>query len=256
MPSVLASESSSIPESSSSQAPPRQALIFDYDWSLINCNSDTFIFEKLWPERPEVVQEIYPSIGQWTKSVDRALALLYEEKKDMTIDAILDCVAQVPVQEHMLEAVQYARARGVHLYIVSDANTAFIEAFLRRQGILDYFEAVISNHALLDCFRFQVEPYHNFDTNTPHGCPLCPPNMCKGQILEEKIDFRQYAKVVYVGDGGGDFCPSTCLQAGSVVLARSEYPLAKKLADKPPVAVVKEWSTGSDVLRIVQEELK
>jgi phosphoserine phosphatase len=77
----------------------------------------------------------------------------------------------------MLDAVRHAHAKGATLYIVSDANTAFIEAFLRDQGILHIFEAIISNKSILNTGRFVVQPYHDFENLGPHGCPMCPPNM-------------------------------------------------------------------------------
>ena len=119
------------------------AVIFDYDWSLINCNSDTYIFHQLWPERPNVVEETYRDITQqWTAAVDKSLELLQQTKPHLTAKDILACVAHVPVLDGMLQAAKYAHQQGAKLYIVSDANTMFIDVFLQEQKLQYLFEAV------------------------------------------------------------------------------------------------------------------
>ena len=39
-----------------------------------------------------------------------------------------------------------------------------------------------------------------------------------------------YDRVVYIGDGGGDFCPCTRLLASDVAFARRRYPKSDKVA--------------------------
>jgi len=251
----------------------RTAVIFDYDWTLINCNSDTFIFEQLWPERPAVVQELSKAGLQWTKAVDQAFQLLHEHVKPTT-QQILDTVAHVPVQDGMLDAVRYAHEHGAALFIVSDANTAFIEAFLQAKGIRDLFQNIVSNKAVLDGERFSVQPYYDYDHLPPHACPCCPmtPNMCKGSILTKDLDvFSQFDRVIYLGDGGGDYCACHRLRPGcDYALARRNLMLANLLAEHsteakqnfthlaseyPVKATVKLWESGVDVFNLLQEIL-
>lgn len=255
------------------------AVVFDYDWSLINCNSDTYIFDKLWPERPAIVEEQYMELGQWTKSMNRALQLLREEsnnRKDdgkISIDDILQCVARVPVQDSMLDAVRYAKERNATLFIVSDANTVFIEAFLHLQEkeaptamptestimpgsvesaiSVNTFERIVSNKGEVKDNWLSIHPYYDFDNKPPHGCPLCPPNMCKGDILQNELHaLQRFDQIIYIGDGGGDYCPASLLRKNNrdVVLARKDYPLAQYIHEKPIQADVREWETGADVM--------
>jgi hypothetical protein len=44
------------------------------------------------------------------------------------------------------------------------------------------------------------------------------------QVLEEILMRHVYSKVIYLGDGLGDFCPCTRLGAADFVLARENYP--------------------------------
>jgi len=59
-----------------------------------------------------------------------------------------------------------------------------------------------------------------------------------------------YERVIYVGDGGADFCASLSLQQADVVFARSNYSLHKRIIKdngKKMKADFKEWSSGFDV---------
>lgn len=44
------------------------------------------------------------------------------------------------------------------------------------------------------------------------------------QVIERILLQRNYTKVVYLGDGAGDFCPSTRLGPHDSVLSRELYP--------------------------------
>ena len=57
----------------------------------------------------------------------------------------------------------------------------FIEEFLNHHGILSLFGRGITTNGgvFKEDGRLDVQPHHS-DTGAPHGCSLCPPNMCKG----------------------------------------------------------------------------
>lgn len=68
------------------------------------------------------------------------------------------------------------------LRIVSDANMFFIETILKHLGIREYFSEINTNPGYVDEEgRLRILPYHDFN-KAPHGCSLCPPNMCKVYI--------------------------------------------------------------------------
>lgn len=58
----------------------------------------------------------------------------------------------------------------------------FIEEFLKHHGIRGLFEKGVSTNGgvFTDDGRLDVQPYHT-NQDAPHGCSLCPPNMCKGK---------------------------------------------------------------------------
>ena len=61
-------------------------------------------------------------------------------------------------------------------------------------------------------------------------------------------------KVVYLGDGRGDFCGACRLSRGDTILCRQGYALSKMLSETPPNALdVCVWDNGKDILRAFEE---
>jgi pyridoxal phosphate phosphatase PHOSPHO2 len=250
-------------------------LVFDYDYSLINVNSDTYLFEELAPAVLEYIKEQSASRrGEWTAIVDEGLAKLQAPPHNAKENDILECLANVPVFQEMIECVRVAHQSNVPVFIVSDASEAFIGCFLEKNELQPLIEKVITNKSWYSQEDGQspvlrVKPHHPED-EPPHGCPLCPRNLCKGQVLREHLDLLGNCKdsddcwrVLYVGDGGGDFCAAHKLREHDVLFARDDpsVPSARGLVrrmerekDRYPVrAQVVTWKEGKDVLFKVKE---
>lgn len=66
------------------------------------------------------------------------------------------------------------------LRVASDANAFFIETVLEHHGVLGCFSEISTNPARVDGNgRLRISPFHDPDDSSPHGCSLCPENMCK-----------------------------------------------------------------------------
>ena len=95
---------------------------------------------------------------------------------------------------------------------------------------MDEFSTVVTNPAEFDdAGRLHVRPHQ--PDETPHACPHCPINLCKGAVMERWLEELAPSRCVYVGDGGGDFCPSTRLRSGDAVLARRAPPSVRQGAN-------------------------
>lgn len=213
----------SIPSTNSvSPAPdtpmPSVLVVFDYDWSLVNDDSDLFIFQQLHPELLLELRDRYLHV-QWTQLMDELLLRLALERPELTATAIRETLARIPVQPRMLDAVRLAALdHGARVHIVSDANTVYIQSFLEYAGLTSLVHEVHSNPAFFEATagdhqnsnRLRVERYHGAHL-APHGCPHCQVNMCKGRILDQTRAQQTFTHVLYVGDGKGDFCPVTKL---------------------------------------------
>ena len=86
--------------------------------------------------------------------------------------------------------------------------------------------AAASKPPLAPTQRCVVEPRHG---GAPHGCPLCPSNLCKGRELAALRAAAPGQRVIYAGDGANDLCPSLSLGPDDVVLARAGMPRARRV---------------------------
>jgi len=199
----------------------RQLVVFDFDWTLVEDNSDTFVLEKLGARQfLESLQR--EGEASWTRAMDRSLQYAGQHL-GAAPDSVRSAARETPMDRCVADAVRALAAdERFDLHIASDANSVFISEILERRGLSGCFKGVHTNPAAfegpLGALRVRAA------CEEPHGCPLCPPNLCKGSVLERLLAEGSYARVVYVGDGANDLCP--CCRTGpwDLVLARRSYP--------------------------------
>ena len=176
-------------------------------------------------------------------------------------------------------ASQLRTFAGVPVYIVSDASEVFINCFLKKRGIESLVKAVVTNKSWYSPGEggssqvLRVKPHHP-EEEPPHGCPLCPPNLCKGSAIKDKLGlFRDgqiqangasiARRILYVGDGGGDFCAAVNLVEHDIIFVRDDptVPSARGLVRRierekeryPVQAQIVRWKEGKEVLAKVLE---
>ena len=180
-------------------------------------------------------------------------------------DTLLQHMREIPFDDDMKAACRLmSDHQSVTAIILSDSNTVFIETILSHANLGEVFSRTVTNPAqLLADGRLTVQRYHQ------HSCSLCPPNLCKGSVMEEFVKENGFRKVVYVGDGGGDLCPSLRLSEQDTLLARTGYTLSRELQSWPRTveeattgekcpfcAQLVLWSSGRDVLDFMESWLK
>lgn len=200
-------------------------FVFDFDHTLIEENSDTFILS-LCPELLEQLQTSRRAYGSWTNFMNHAFSLIHGQGR--TKEEILDHMKKIRFYEQALKSVNAIHeSRTADCIIISDSNTIFIDTTLEECGAKGFFSAIFSNPAHFDVNgRLHVQAYHS------HSCERCEhaPNLCKGRVLEEYRRLHtDYDRVVYVGDGRNDYCPCLTLTQKDVVICREGYALAKLL---------------------------
>jgi len=255
-------------------------IVFDFDLTIIDCDSDPWVIEQLGAN--QLFRSLLPSLP-WNTLMDKMMAELHEQGK--TINDIEESLKTIPLHPEMIRAIEFAFSLGCDLRIVSDANLFFIKTILQAHGLLDYFTEIKTNPAFVDeTGRLRIQPFHPFIEGPPHGCTLCPPNMCKGSIINEMIqksdemiqktlvegesvemihnsleeESMNKKRFIYLGDGSGDFCPSLKLRDGDHILPRKEYPLWKLIHKNCDLvkAEVHGWSNPKDVEDLLVELLK
>ena len=204
-------------------------VIFDFDRSLVNDNSDTWIIEQLTPESVPKFREKYKEGMQWTNLMDFAMGMMADAGVDK--GALLARLGKIPFYPEMKAAVRMLHKNGVKLYVLSDANTVFIDAILSTTGLSGCFSGVISNPAEFDeKGRLTIKHYHN----TRKRCPV---NLCKGQVMEKLIlpdRKEQQVLVAYVGDGGNDVCPARRLLVRTIFWRERAFVLPKNSPKPTP----------------------
>ncbi|KAG0366309.1 phosphatase phospho-type [Gamsiella multidivaricata] len=227
-------------------------FVFDFDWTLIDADSDNWVFENL---SKELYQQQLDAVGkvQWTDLQQRLLGELFD--RGVFRGDIERTLSQIPFAPEMIEALRLMKSQGAELYILSDANTVYIETVLKAYNIDQLFTKVITNPAAFDeRGRLDVIRFHGLDKE-PHNCPLpCQPNLCKGREIQKLIDAQSWKQVIYMGDSTNDFCPSTRLQSKDVVLARRGLLLEKEIKENPQLVKthVMYWNDARDVLEATQ----
>ncbi|KAF2304114.1 hypothetical protein GH714_027338 [Hevea brasiliensis] len=225
----------------------RVVVVFDFDKTLIDCDSDNWVVEKLGVN--DTFTELLPTLP-WNSLMDRMMMELHSREK--TIQDIAECLKQVPLHPKITKAIKSAHASGCDLRIVSDANTIFIETILKHYGLMDCFSEITTNPCYVDAEgRLRILQYHEFKSSS-HGCTICPPNMCKGLVMERmraSVSAQGKNRFIYVGDGSPDFCAAMKLEQGDIVMPRKNFPLWELIYGNKNLikANIQEWSDGEEL---------
>ena len=234
-------------------------IIWDFDWTLVNENTDTFVIKQLGGDLEYIHMKSKMKEMLWTELMNYQCQRLTSGENAKTKQEIDACIASIPVFQENLTAIRLAAANSnVIQCIVSDANTEFISAFLDNKEIQHCFHEIHTNNASYnDLGVLSVSPYHQ------HECTQCTrsPNMCKGLIVDDIISRNgtdgKFEKIIYLGDGRGDFCGCTRLRENDVILARSDYKLEKMVTsnDSGIAANIVSWSNGEDILTTITDAI-
>ncbi|KAF0870655.1 pyridoxal phosphate phosphatase PHOSPHO2 [Crocuta crocuta] len=236
-------------------------LVFDFDNTIINENSDTWIVQCA-PEKklPIELQDSYEK-GFWTEFMGRVFKYLGDE--GVSEDEMKRTVTSMPFTLGMVELLNFIRKNKdkFDCIIISDSNSVFIDWVLEATGFHDVFDKVFTNPAAFDSNgHLTVENYH------AHSCNRCPKNLCKNAVLVEYIDKQSqqgvnYTRIVYIGDGGNDVCPVTFLKKSDIAMPRKGYTLQKTLSKmsqnlEPMESSVVVWSSGVEIISHLQFLIK
>ncbi|KAJ0232060.1 Inorganic pyrophosphatase 1 [Hirschfeldia incana] len=229
-------------------------VVFDFDKTIIDVDSDNWVVDGLG--FTDLFNQLLPTMP-WNTLMDRMMKELHDQGK--TIEEIKEVLKTIPIHPRVVPAIKSAHALGCELRILSDANMFFIETIVEHLGIGEYFSEINSNPGFVDEHdTLRISPYHDF-TNSSHGCShrTCPPNMCKGLIIEMIQESLAKEggnkKMIYLGDGAGDYCPSLKLKAEDYVMPRKNFPVWDLISQNPMLvtAAIREWTDGESLERIL-----
>ncbi|EPS62373.1 hypothetical protein M569_12416, partial [Genlisea aurea] len=230
-------------------------VIFDFDKTIIDADSDNWVVDELGAT--DLFNRLLHTMP-WNTMMDTIMGELHSRGRSS--EDIRGVLRRIPIHSRVVPAIRRAHSLGCDLRIVSDANSFFIETIIQHLGIKDCFSEINTNPSRFDEEgRLRISPYVDFHTN-PHGCPRCPPNMCKGSIIGRIQDQIGAKRIVYLGDGAGDFCPCLKLKEEDFMMPRKDFPVWDLICENRDAvrAQIHEWSDGDQLekvlLKIIEDE--
>ncbi|KAJ8452139.1 hypothetical protein Cgig2_016720 [Carnegiea gigantea] len=244
-------------------------VVFDFDRTIIDGDSDNWVVTQmgLTPLFQQLISTMpWNSLMVCIEPLqNRMMEELHLQEK--TIEDIAQCLKQMPLDSHIISAVKAAHSMGCDVRLISDANQFFIETILKQHQLLDYFTEIITNPTqlapLTDSFspevtqQYFVKPFNLQSlTEVIVVLPLIDSSIVKGMILERiqaKADENGKKTFIYLGDGGGDYCPSLRLGRDDHVMPRKGFPLWDRIQSNPSLvqAKIHEWSSAEQLERIL-----
>lgn len=220
-------------------------VVFDFDKTIIEeCDSDDWVVQYLG--LTHLFNDLSPTMP-YNSLMERMMEELHSQ--GTKIQEIEECLKNIPLSHNTISAIKSAYASGCDLRIVSDANTFFIETILKHHEMLHCFSEINTNPSFVtEDGRLKILPYHDFKSSS-HGCNLCPPNLCKGLIIERIQSSSPEKRFIYIGDGKNDFCPSLKLTPRDFVMPRKNFQLWDEICNNPKLikARVHEWMNGEEL---------
>lgn len=251
-----------------------QLVVFDFDGTLIDDQTDKYLFEKFDPSLSEGIR-----VGGDVTYTDR-VSNFHEKLHEQGVsrEKIEEILRTIPFSNAMASALRELSQRGdVTLLCLSNANEVYIDVILKKANLHPgVFQKVITNPAewqnlpsavggqLIELLKVsrKIRP-----DDKQHQCEYgCSPALCKGRELESYIknafetDGIVYDCIVYVGDGTNDFCPLQQLRKQDKVFCRCapgytalhDRILQSGFDDK--VKVICRWKAAED-LKVLLENL-
>ncbi|XP_047964222.1 inorganic pyrophosphatase 1-like [Salvia hispanica] len=228
-------------------------IVFDFDKTIIDVDSDNWVVDELGAT--DLFNELLPTMP-WNSLMDRMMNELHAQGK--TIEDVKEVLRRVPIHPRIVPTIKTLHALGCDLRILSDANLFFIETIVDHLGIKDCFSEINTNPSYVDEEgKLRISPFVDFQSS-PHGCTLCPPNMCKSMIIDRiqtTLAKEGRQRIIYLGDGIGDFCPSLKLRDEDFMMPRKDFPVWGLICENRALlrAEIHEWIDGEDMEKIVMK---
>ena len=224
-------------------------FVWDFDWTIVNCNSDEYI-PAYFLGTDETERRLRAAISihgptKWHNCISDIVNKCLDECKFDTTGPILVAASRMPYLTHVrgaLADIDDCKSLSTGQAIISDGNNSFIGAFVKDVGIEVYFTHGIETNigvwtrskkdtaddAADAEYKTTFSVVHQSSKYGGHSCKTCPPNLCKSQVLLDILNRTSSGttaarpRVVYVGDGSNDACPAlNVLGPNDVLLART-----------------------------------
>ncbi|QRW08406.1 2,3-diketo-5-methylthio-1-phosphopentane phosphatase [Ceratobasidium sp. AG-Ba] len=229
-----------------------QLVVYDFDWSMVDQDTDRYVLEVLSPRLRRKLEDEQP-YKEWTDLLGETMHELHKE--GATREQIEHALVTLPYHPAMIrgvKALQAASSPKTTFLCLSASNHVYIRTIMEHNGLSGLFAEVVTNKAEWHGDRLDIR--RHIDPDGPqHDCKIgCSPNLCKGMELTAFLERRgqTFDRIIYVGDGSNDFCPSVRLSEKDVVLCRRARALERRIKAAPEgqvKATVKYWEGAWEV---------
>ncbi|CAD8200595.1 unnamed protein product [Paramecium octaurelia] len=205
----------------------RFLFIFDFDHTIVEDNTDTYIW-KLLPNGRKSLPPYFEKEKNWNKFMRKVLQFYYHN--DISVQQVQHCLQEIQLTQGFGELFNFIRTNKdqIECIIASDSNTFFIDSILQKQNLQDVFDKIYTNPVqIIDDIEISIFPYHKNECTSS-----CSRNMCKRTIILDNYQLNNYEKVCYFGDGKNDYCPGTLLRKEDIIFVRKGYSLEKLIRKK------------------------
>jgi len=144
--------------------------MFDFDHTLVDENTDTFIVEQLWPEVRVDLKNWRHSGHTWTEVMRLVLDKLLTRFK---VADLTEAMEKCPISEKTVEFLRKLHENGHEVNIISDSNLYFIETILKKHNILHCVANIHTNDAIVneDLNTIRLTEY-SVACKKPHSCTV------------------------------------------------------------------------------------
>eukprot|EP01090_Pellita_catalonica_P002171 TRINITY_DN11805_c0_g1_i1.p1 TRINITY_DN11805_c0_g1~~TRINITY_DN11805_c0_g1_i1.p1 ORF type:complete len:246 (+),score=31.15 TRINITY_DN11805_c0_g1_i1:463-1200(+) len=207
----------------------KRLVVFDFDWSLLDENSDTYAIRKLLDISASDRLPSRETDEQWADYMNRMMQKCHDKGiRKLDIEQVFQ---DIPLLPAMADAIKHIHSNNCETAIISGANVIFIDIILKQHNLQSFFPIVDSHIATwTNEERLHIKGFHNSDN--PHTCKLCTADLCKGDIMQKqhlRAD-KNWEQVIYVGDSRNDLCAILQLKPGDVAFVRENFVLHKTLS--------------------------
>ncbi|KAB5596025.1 2,3-diketo-5-methylthio-1-phosphopentane phosphatase [Ceratobasidium theobromae] len=219
---------------------------------MVDQDTDRYVLEVLSPKLRRKLEDGHGH-HEWTDLLGSVMHDLHEQGATrQQIEHALVTLPYHPAMIRGVKALKAATSPKSTFLCLSASNHVYIRTILEHNQLGDLFTKVVTNKAEWHGDRLDIKRHIGPD-DPPHNCTVgCSPNLCKGLELSKFLEEcgQTFDRIVYIGDGSNDFCPSIRLSENDFVLCRLGRALEKRIKNAPQgqvKATVKYWEGAWEV---------
>ena len=170
------------------------------------------------------------------------------------VNSNLEKLELSPKMKELFNYLQKNKSKYEIIILSGDIDYT-IKHVLKYHGIFDLFDDFILNKAIIQDEKSESLLFVPRD-QFPHSCDLCISSQCKGFELKKYLDKnkdKKYSKIIFICDGGNDFCPSKkILKKGDIIFPRVDHWFCKRVFGEKLINELKcefcPWKSADEII--------